>query len=68
MRNRAPTNIPKVKPMLWSKTPSNIIEQPIITPVRLPRISAVYGTIGMARIEPTDIMAFRRPRLEADGL
>jgi hypothetical protein len=37
-------------------------------PQRLPRISAVYGTTGSAQIDPTDMMALRRPRELVLGL
>lgn len=61
IKNRAPTNKPKVYPKLCSNTPTIMIVQPIITPVRLPNISAAYGTKGRATSEPTDIIQLRSP-------
>lgn len=67
IKNLAPTNMPKVYPKLWSSTPIIMMVQPIITPVRLPSISAAYGTKGRATSEPTDMIQLRSPSWEAVG-
>ena len=41
---------------------------PVMTPARLPSMSAIYGVMGRATIEPTDMMAFRSPRVAGFGL
>ena len=45
-----------------------MIKQPVIIPARLPAISAMYGVIGRATMLPTDMIAFKRPRVAALGL
>jgi hypothetical protein len=42
--------------------------QPVMTPARRPAISAMYGVIGRATMDPTDMMALRRPRVDGPGL
>lgn len=60
-------NMAMWKPIESRAMPTSMIAQPITTPMRLPRISAQYGTIGMASIEPMAIEAVNRPMMEGLG-
>ena len=46
---------------------SYMIKHPMKTPMRRPRISAAYGTTGMATREPIAMIQLRRPRIEPEG-
>ena len=61
-------NIWMFTPIDCKTTPTIMIMQPTMTPIRRPQISAMYGVIGSATIDPTDMMAFRRPRVAGLGL
>jgi hypothetical protein len=68
MKNLEAMNISMLIPIDWRTTPPIMIIQPVMTPILRPKISAIYGVIGRATIDPTDIMALRRPRVAAFGL
>lgn len=61
-------NIPSVTDAVWRATPINMMRIPMIIAIRRPLQSASHGEIGMAHIEPTDMMALRRPLIDGEGL
>lgn len=65
---RAKMNIPIATDAVWSATPTNMVKIPMIMATRRPLQSASHGEIGIAHIEPTDMMAFRRPLIAGEGL
>jgi hypothetical protein len=65
---RAAINIWMLRPIDWRTTPTIMRMQPVIIPARRPKISAMYGVIGRAIMLPTDMIAFRSPRVGALGL
>jgi hypothetical protein len=67
MKNLEAMNISMLTPIDWRTTPIIMITQPVMTPILRPKISAMYGVIGKATMEPTDMMALRRPRVAAFG-
>ena len=67
MKNLEAMNISMLIPIDWRTTPIIMIIHPVITPILRPKISAMYGVIGSATIDPTDMIAFKRPRVAALG-
>ena len=67
MKNLAEINMDKLIADDWSTTPRTMMMHPIKIPARLPKMSAIYGTKGIATIEPTAIIAFSIPRIDPDG-
>lgn len=67
MKNRAAINMPMFTEMLCNITPKTIMMQPMRMPALRPRMSAVYGTQGMAQMEPMDMIALRIPRVDPFG-
>jgi hypothetical protein len=68
LKNRAAVNIWILEPTDCRITPIIMIIHPVITPTRRPPISAIYGVIGSATMDPTDMIALRSPRVAALGL
>lgn len=63
---------PTINMAIWNPIerraiPTIIMLHPITTPLRRPRISAVYGTMGMASMEPIDMAAVKSPRVGGSG-
>lgn len=61
-------NIPSATDAVWRATPINMMMIPMIIAIRRPLQSASQGEIGMAHMEPTDMMALRRPLIDGEGL
>lgn len=67
MKNRAEMNIDRLRAIVCRTTPRTMMRQPIRIPILRPRISTVYGTNGMAQMEPIGMIALSIPRIEPCG-